>query len=235
MPPPIPPGGMPGPFLGGDNVVYPEDQLRCFARGFHCLRLDLQGLEIPALSMSPVVHSKTITPMVSFPLSWSLLSFTRVSIASIPALSANVLGIISMESANASIASCSRPPTLPEYLRICLASRSPLLLRLRLPSRLPVLRQLRPAHRSWLFRLRPRRALFRLLSVWKPLSGSCIRARTSSRFLRSLLLRLLLRIRGLLRTGLLGWSTTVAPVALASLSMSDFLTLRAANIPAFAR
>ena len=86
----------------------------CFTRSGSIIILSHMLTILPVLTSMPMY-------LLSF-FSCSLRKATMMSIGSKPAFSARVVGIASTASANASIASCSRPPTLTAYARKPFAS-----------------------------------------------------------------------------------------------------------------
>ncbi len=73
------------------------------------------GSMTPALSISTGLPSNTSSPKFFFPPSCAARIATSISMASSPAFSARVRGMISRAAANASIASWTRPPSCDAY------------------------------------------------------------------------------------------------------------------------
>ncbi|BAA29086.1 173aa long hypothetical protein [Pyrococcus horikoshii OT3] len=166
---------------------------------------------------------------------WAAMTLTSVSIGSRPAFSASVLGITLRASAKASIANCSLPPTSFAYSSsLMLSSISlappPAII---FPSSSMSLTTLMASSRalstsSTTCSVPPLMSIVTALGFLQPstkimFSPATFLSSTSSASPRSSGVRSLMLV------------TILAPVALASFSMSLFLTLLTANIPYLAR
>ena len=179
-------------------------------------------------SMSSTLPATTLTPALFWPFLWALRSSMRMSMGSSPAFSASVRGIPSRASANRSNASCSRPPTFAASSR----SRSASSLALAPPPT-----TMRPSSTATATTLSasssdrsissstcsvpPRIRIETAFAFFAPVTN----VSASSPILRSSTWPAVPTSSGV---SSLTFETMFAPVALASFSMSDFLTRRTA-------